>query len=236
MNERNGWIKLLRATVSDPLLNKDPEHLALWVHLLCSAAYEPTPALLGGKSIILQPGQLTTGRKQLAVNSGISESKVERTLKAFENAQLIEQQKTNKNRLISILSWYESQPSEQQNERPVNNKRTTTEQRADTLEEEKNIRNKTIGADRPPRAKRFTPPTLAEDQSYVAERHSAVDPQGFIDFYEAKGWLVGKTPMKDWKAACRNAEKWERWEHDAKQSNPEQPAPQFDPVTETWRR
>ena len=45
----------------------------------------------------------------------------------------------------------------------------------------------------------------------MAERHSAVDPQGFIDFYEAKGWMVGKTPMKDWKAACRNAEKWERW-------------------------
>ena len=88
----------------------------------------------------------------------------------------------------------------------------------------------------PPRAKRFTPPTLAEVQSYVAERQSPVDPQGFIDFYESKGWLVGKTPMKDWKAACRNAEKWERWEHDAKQSNPEQPAPQFDPVTETWRR
>ena len=61
------------------------------------------------------------------------------------------------------------------------------------------------------RAKRFTPPTLAEVQSYVAERHSPVDPQGFIDFYESKGWMVGKTPMKDWKAACRNAEKWERW-------------------------
>lgn len=57
----------------------------------------------------------------------------------------------------------------------------------------------------------FTPPTLAEVQSYVAERHSPVDPQEFIDFYASKGWMVGKTPMKDWKAACRNAEKWDRW-------------------------
>ena len=45
----------------------------------------------------------------------------------------------------------------------------------------------------------------------MLERQSPVDPQGFIDFYESKGWLVGKTPMKDWKAACRNAEKCERW-------------------------
>lgn len=62
------------------------------------------------------------------------------------------------------------------------------------------------------RPRRFTPPTLAEVQSYVAERHSPVDPQSFIDFYESKGWMVGKTPMKDWKAACRNAEKWDRWD------------------------
>lgn len=109
--------------------------------------------------------------------------------------------------------------------------------KADTQDRrEKGRGRKSNGAATPPRAKRFTPPTLAEVQSYVAERHSPVDPQGFIDFYEAKGWMVGKTPMRDWQAACRNAEKWDRWEHDAKQSNPEQPAPQFDPATETWRR
>lgn len=60
-------------------------------------------------------------------------------------------------------------------------------------------------------AQRFIPPTLEEVSAYVAERGSNVDPQGFIDFYAAKGWMIGKTPMKDWKAACRNAEKWERW-------------------------
>ncbi len=61
------------------------------------------------------------------------------------------------------------------------------------------------------RAARFTPPTLEEVQAYVFERQSPVDPQGFIDFYASNGWMVGKSPMKDWKAACRNAERWERW-------------------------
>ena len=77
-----------------------------------------------------------------------------------------------------------------------------------------NTPNTSVGrgtADKPPRAARFTPPTLAEVQAYVSERQSPVDPQGFLDFYAAKGWVVGKTPMKDWKAACRNAESWERW-------------------------
>ena len=85
----------------------------------------------------------------------------------------------------------------------------------------------------PPRAKRFTPPTLAEVRSYVAERHSAVNPQEFIDFYESKGWMVGKTPMKDWKAACRNAEKWDRWSRS--EQSAEQPTRKFDPETGVWR-
>lgn len=77
-----------------------------------------------------------------------------------------------------------------------------------------NTPNTSVGrgaAAKPQRASRFTPPTLAEVQAYVSERQSPVDPQGFLDFYAAKGWMVGKTPMRDWKAACRNAESWERW-------------------------
>ena len=93
---------------------------------------------------------------------------------------------------------------------PVVNQ-SNTNLKPETLNSKLKTQNQSCEAAAPPSAKRFTPPTLAEVQSYVAERHSAVDPQSFIDFYEAKGWMVGKTPMKDWKAACRNAEKWERW-------------------------
>lgn len=81
---------------------------------------------------------------------------------------------------------------------------------------ELNVTEQSRGVSAPPRAARFTPPTLEEVQAYVAERHSSVDPQAFIDFYASKGWMVGKSPMKDWKAACRNAEKWEKWDKNPK--------------------
>lgn len=55
------------------------------------------------------------------------------------------------------------------------------------------------------------PPTVEEVAEYVRSRNSPVDPQGFVDFYESKGWAVGKSPMRDWRAACRNAEGWDRW-------------------------
>lgn len=75
---------------------------------------------------------------------------------------------------------------------------------------------------------RFAPPTLEEVTAYVKERKSIVDPQGFIDFYASKGWLVGKAPMKDWKAACRNSEGWERWERQGRRHCAESQSPQQD--------
>ena len=65
------------------------------------------------------------------------------------------------------------------------------------------------------RAKRFTPPTLDDVLAYVRERGSNVDPQRFLDFYASKGWMVGKNPMKDWKAAVRT---WEK--RDSEQNKP----------------
>lgn len=67
------------------------------------------------------------------------------------------------------------------------------------------------GADKPPKQPRFIPPTVEEVVTYVQERGSKVDPQEFIDFYESKGWMVGRSKMRDWKAACRRAEKWDCW-------------------------
>ena len=62
-------------------------------------------------------------------------------------------------------------------------------------------------ADKPPRAARFTPPSLEEVKAYCQERGNKVDPDRFLDFYASKGWMVGKNRMKDWRAAVRN---WER--------------------------
>lgn len=56
--------------------------------------------------------------------------------------------------------------------------------------------------------KRFTPPTLEEVRAYCEERHNTVDPQRFIDYYTANGWVQGRgKPIKDWKACVRTWEK-----------------------------
>ena len=61
-------------------------------------------------------------------------------------------------------------------------------------------------------AKRFVKPTVDEIREYCEERNNHVDPERFWDYYESKGWKVGKTPMKDWRAAVRNWERGDRQE------------------------
>ena len=50
-------------------------------------------------------------------------------------------------------------------------------------------------------------PTIKEIENYCLERNNAIDPEQFYDFYESKGWLVGKNKMKNWQAAIRTWEK-----------------------------
>lgn len=64
-----------------------------------------------------------------------------------------------------------------------------------------------LGKVRQGKDRKNIPPSLEEVTAYCNERHNNVDPQQFIDFYESKGWYVGKTKMKDWKACVRTWEK-----------------------------
>ena len=66
------------------------------------------------------------------------------------------------------------------------------------IEKEKDINNK--------RSRAFVPPTLEEVSAYCKERGKGVDPNKWYDFYQSKGWMIGKNKMKDWKAAVRT---WE---------------------------
>jgi hypothetical protein len=54
---------------------------------------------------------------------------------------------------------------------------------------------------------RFIPPTLEDIKNYCLERKNYVDADKFFDFYESKGWMVGKNKMKDWRASVRTWEK-----------------------------
>ena len=50
-------------------------------------------------------------------------------------------------------------------------------------------------------ARRFIPPTVEEVKARIVEMGYTFDAEAFIAFYQSNGWMVGKSKMKDWRAA-----------------------------------
>lgn len=48
---------------------------------------------------------------------------------------------------------------------------------------------------------KFQKPSIEEIRRYCTERMLDVDAEQFFNFYESKGWKVGKSPMVSWRAA-----------------------------------
>ena len=132
-----GWVKIHRKMWSNPVVTKDVEHIALWIYLITHATHQDFDTLWKGQRVTLHPGQLITGRKKLALATGIDQHKVDRILKHFKIEQQIEQQTSNQGSLITILAWDKYQISEQQNKQQVSNERATSEQRVSTIQEYK---------------------------------------------------------------------------------------------------
>ena len=58
--------------------------------------------------------------------------------------------------------------------------------------------------------KYFTIPTISEVENYCIERKNNIEAESFINFYDSKGWMVGKNKMKDWRACVRTWEMREK--------------------------
>lgn len=143
-----GFVKIHRKIIDNPVVFKDADHLSVWVYLLLNATHKNYQAMFNGRSTTLLPGQLITGRLSIAKKLKISDSKVKRILILFKNEQLIDQQPTNQNSLITLVSWGKYQQSDQQNDqrvtsdRPAGDQRVTTNKNVEECKTQKNVEEK----------------------------------------------------------------------------------------------
>ena len=134
----DGYIKLHRKILENPVVCKDAEYFAVWNYLLLNATHKDYPVIFNGKKIILQPGKLITGRYEIAKTFSISDSKVKRILIEFESDRQIDRQRSNKNSLITILNWSLYQNSDRQDGQLLTDYWPTTDR---LLTTNKNVRN-----------------------------------------------------------------------------------------------
>lgn len=202
-----GWIKLYRKT-RDSIAFSNSNSLALWVRILMSCASRRTVLRDG---CVLQPGQCRVSYAELAKWLEVDRRTVSKYIKVFESEGMIHVETMyRKGTTLTVCNWGTYQHTEEAEcttsvQQAYSNGIVSGSQRDHKRTQSKNKRRKEgeSGA----RAQKFVAPTIDEVAAYCAERGNGVDPQRFIDHYEANGWKQGRgKPIKNWKAAVRT---WE---------------------------
>lgn len=135
--------------------------------------------------------------------------------------------KQNRNRTATGTKTAPTTETRTDTERTPNGHRTTTDEktentagdRADSVSVNDSVNDSVNVSDsvnvaeakpaEPARAtdttkKRFVKPKLEDIRDFCLEKNINIDVDRFFNYYESKGWKVGVSPMKDWKAAVRN--------------------------------
>lgn len=213
-----GWIKLHRKLLDCWIWQVKPYDKArAWVDLLLLTMHHDKKIIIDDKPVVISRGSYFISRGKLADRWGWSIKKVDAYLKALENENMVTTTRTKKGTTITIVNYSEYQVEGTTQDITEDTIQGTTldttvgitvDTTVDTQNKNiKNIKNVKELKNNKNNIGRFTPPDVIEVQAYCYERNNKIDAQAFVDFYESKGWMVGKNKMKDWKAAVRT---WER--------------------------
>jgi hypothetical protein len=200
MKPEGGWIKLYRQLTLNNIWTDEPfSRGQAWIDLLLLANHKDGIVRVRGIKIPILRGQVGWSELKLADRWKWSRGKVRRFICELENEKMVVQQKNRKTSIISILN-YEFYQCNDTTDSTTDGQQIV--QQTDTNKNEKNEKNESRSVSN----RTFVPPSLEEVSDYCNERKNNVNPQKWHDFYSAKGWMVGKNKMKDWKAAVRT---WE---------------------------
>lgn len=229
----NQWFKFYGFEyLSDPKIGAlNAQERSCWLTLLCLAGSSTIPGVIEFLTV-----------EVLLQKSGISFDpyhpeewdKCLSVLKKFEAMKMIT---ADSNGVVTIINWNKRQESSLTNaERQA---RYREKHKIDEIKEKSTLKNKDndnkvtpvttkvtldkIREDKiridnsieiPTKNKKFIKPTVSEIETYCIERKNGINAQKFFDYYEAKGWVIGKSPIKNWQAAVRtwegNDKKWEQ--------------------------
>lgn len=220
MNEDRTFIKLYRKVTGSELFSERPfDRWHAFEYLLINARRFPASVIVKGQRINLDTGQLICGMEVLGDKWGWSRGKVQRYLNLLEKMEMIEKEPSQIGTIITIKNYikYQCDDTASSTAEHVEKSATTGTCRASNEPTNSTTDSTTDGTGRKKdkkdnnniynNKKGFSAPTVEEVRAYCEERCNSIDAEAFVDYYESKGWLVGKSKMKDWRAAVRT---WER--------------------------
>ena len=198
----------------------------LFIHLLLKANYGDSEC--AGQRICR--GQMLTSLPALASDTGLTVKEVRTALAHLVKTGEVADQSNNRFRLITITKYNEYQASETDDPdsrkaakgQAVGSLRAGSGHHHKKNKEDLNIiseKREDKEANGP-----FVPPTAEEVRNYANALGLDMTASQFVDYYTGNGWMIGSTPMKDWRAAARV---WAQREKDRKNQHCDNPAQNY---------
>ena len=209
--ENTTYVKLFRKMLTWEWYG-DTNTTRLFLHILLKVNYEPSRY----RGHEIGAGECVFGRKKWAKELGMSERQVRTALEHLKSTNEVTTKATNKFTIIHLEKWAFWQIGEGKPTTKVttkkSNERPTTDQQPTTSKESKNVRKEEVL-----NIRNLIPPTLEMVTEYIEANNYNVDAEAFMDYYNSKGWLVGRSKMKDWQASVRT---WSRNQYSKPSANP----------------
>lgn len=170
----------------------------LFMHLILKANWRDGRF----QGVDIPRGSLASSYQNLANETGLSIQNVRTAIKNLKNTGELTVSRQSKFSVFTVENY-----DKYQTVNTENNSQTTVDQQASnsqstTIEEEKERKKGRRESEGP-----FVPPTLENVIGYCREQGLIVDAEHFFDHYSSRGWMSGKTRIRDWKGVLRD---WDR--------------------------
>ena len=205
---QKGWIKLHRSLLDSDIWkmeNQPFDMRSAWIDLLMLANHEDKEIIIDYKLVTVKRGQFITSVRKLGERWKWGKDRVLKYLRILEQTGMVTRVSDTHKTLLTIVNYAKFQDCQDTDE---DTGKDTVEDTNETQRRHGSATNKNIKNDKEINNNRtFSKPTVDEVKAYCLERGNGIDANKFVNFYESKGWMIGKNKMKDWKAAVRT---WEQ--------------------------
>lgn len=198
-----GWIKLHRSLMDHWLYkSKKPRtRREAWEDILMHVNYTDKKILIRGQLYECGRGQSLYSLETWASLFNWSKQQVRTFFDLLQNDKMIKIEGLQYTTRLTVCNYEYYQSEQHTNNTPITHGQHADNTPATPTKESKEGKE----------VKNIIPPTLEMVTAYCKERKNNIDPQYFIDWNQARGWIVGRNKMKDWQAAIRT------WEQKSKQ-------------------
>jgi hypothetical protein len=193
----SGWIKLHRSIKDHWLYTEDRvfSKFEAWNDILLSVNFSDAKQVIKGKIYNIKRGESTMSLDTWAKRWNWDKSKVRRFLTLLQSDGMIVLVSDNITTHLTVCNYGSYQDERNASETPMKRKRNADEIQTTPIKEEEEEQEE--------KESKFKKPTIEEISLYMEEQGMNNIAERFYNHYEAKGWMIGKNKMKDWRASVR---------------------------------